>query len=135
MDIDENLQLIDDLLENHSENEETESALQTAADALAFCKSLFDVFKENNFVAPDQDFDLAFMENLIDSLVGELSAAVLYLKGLPPERQVTQSLRVISEKLGNHNKSLLSEEGAVPHVVQMGFSRLADRVSLTNIGQ
>ena len=107
-------------------------AVNVASDSLAFCKTMFDNFKLNGTLTEDAEFDLSKMENLIDALVGELSAAVLYLKGQPPGRKVIDGLREISSNIHQHN-SLAKEEDRVPHVVEAGFSRLADRIESTVI--
>lgn len=107
-------------------------AVNASADSLAFCKTMFDNFKLNGMLPEDASFDLSYMENLIDALVGEISAAVLYLKGQPPGRNVIQGLRKISADIHEHN-SLAKEEDHVPHVVGAGFSRLADRIESTKV--
>ena len=93
---------------------------------------MFDSFKMNGMLPADAEFNLSHMENLIDALVGELSAAVLYLKGQPPCRRVLESLRTISSNLKRHNQ-FAKEEDRVPHVVEAGFSRLADRIESTKV--
>jgi len=120
-----------DMLSNRACGTETD-ALDLASDSLAFCKSLFDTFQQNGMLPEDADFDLSYMENLIDALTGELSAAVLYLKGQPPGRRVVESLRTISDNLREHNR-LAKEEDRVPHVVEQGYSRLADRIESTAV--
>ena len=137
MSVEEDLDLIDQMIrefdtEQWKDPEAMENALNTAADCLAFCKSLFDTFQLNGMLDKDASFDPSHMENLIDALVGELSAAVLYLKGQPPGREVIDKLHAISIDIHQHN-SLAKEEDRVPHTIKAGFSRLADRIESTKL--
>jgi len=107
-------------------------AITAAADSLAFCKALFDIFKLNGMLDEDATFDLYVLETLIDNMVGEVTAAALYLKGQPPGRKVSEGLRSISNDIHQHNL-LAKEEDRVPLAVEVGFSKLAEHVESAKI--
>lgn len=133
MEVDKYLEDLETFMEGAEHvSEDERTALNVASDALAFCKVLFDAFRENGMLPSETRFNLSDMENMIDALTGELSAAVLYLKGQPPSRHTLEDLRKISTNLRDHNNRA-PEEDQVPHVVQEGFNRLADRIESTTL--
>lgn len=126
MDVEQYLEDLDDLSVGVGTLPQLE-ALTVASDSLAFCKSLFDRFQENGTLKPDVEFDLGYMENLIDALVGELFAAVAYLKDHPSHREAVQDLRVLSSNIKIHN-STAKQEDRIPFELEAGCIRLATRI-------
>lgn len=58
---------------------EISEALETGADAMAFCQSLWDLFREHGLITDSTTPDVYVMEKVIDSLYGELAAVTLML--------------------------------------------------------
>lgn len=109
-----------------AENADVANALDKANDALAFSQSLWNLFKEQGFIAlDDNEVDYALMENIIDGLNGELAAACLFLCEAP---EVPKLMRDISDKLEKQ-----SPDKAVPMVVAKGYKRIAARIENTKI--
>lgn len=105
--------------------EPTDLALEAGADAMAFVLALHTMFKDNGVSLPE-DPSVECLENIIDNIMGELSAASLFLaedafNGVP------KMLRTVSSGFTQD----LGKE--VPTVITKGFSRLADRIEATKV--
>lgn len=121
-----------DLYEKYIENVEDsgldDDTSNAAADALAFVVTLHDMFKENGVNLPE-DPDTSALESVLDGMVGELSAACLFLSEDSFEA-VPDMLRGISSKLSTEDTYKF-----VPTVITKGFSRLANRIEATRVQQ
>lgn len=114
-----------------------DEAVDAALDAMAFVKSLHDMFKENGVSLPDEP-DCNALENIIDGVHGELSAACLFLSE-NSFKNVPAMLRMITKQFEEVDKTFTDPEGttgpSVPEVIRKGFTRLADRIEATRVQQ
>lgn len=100
----------------------SDETVETACNALSFCGALHQMFVDNGMIVDDAIVDFDEMENLIDALAGELTAACMCLGTF---NDTPRMLRTIGENLKRQN---IPE---VPKVVVKGFERLATRVEKT----
>jgi hypothetical protein len=103
-------------------------ALESAADSLAFIQSLHTVFRENGYDLPEEP-DVSALENILDSMMGELAAASIFLSE-DSFMQVPHMLRTIAKAF---EATAGGEE--VPTVIVNGYNRLADRIQATRVQQ
>lgn len=103
----------------------TDETAESAVDAMTFVKSLHQVFKDSGMTASEEP-NLAEMENLFDSMLGELGAACLFLSA-PSFERVPDMLRAIGSQLEKTDRE------DVPVVVKKGFERLAKRIENTRV--
>lgn len=103
-------------------------ALEAASDSLAFVTSLHSVFRDNGYDLPE-DPDMSALENILDGMMGELSAACIFLSE-DSFMQVPHMLRTIAKAF---ETTAGSDE--VPTVIVNGYNRLADRIQATRVQQ
>lgn len=106
-------------------SEASSDALDAGVDAMAFVLALHTMFKDNGVDLPEEP-SVDALENIIDNIMGELSAASLFLAEKSFE-SVPKMLRTVSSQFTQS----LGEE--VPTVITKGFSRLADRIDATKV--
>jgi hypothetical protein len=103
-------------------------ALESAADSLAFIQSLHTVFRENGYDLPEEP-DVSALENILDSMMGELAAASIFLSE-DSFLQVPHMLRTIAKAF-----EATADGEEVPTVIVNGYNRLADRIQATRVQQ
>ena len=106
----------------------SDDALEAAADALAFTTALHNVFRENGYDLPENP-DMASLEVVLDMMMGELSAACIFLSE-DSFIQVPHMLRTIAKAF---EATAGGEE--VPTVIVNGYNRLANRIDATRVQQ
>jgi hypothetical protein len=111
--------------EMESDRLPTEEAGDAGVDAMAFVLALHTMFRDNGVDLPEEP-SVDYLEHVIDGMMGELSAASLFLSeesfaGVP------KMLRTVSSQFTQN----CGEE--VPTVITKGFSRLADRIEATKV--
>lgn len=111
--------------EVESGDELSELCVEKASDALAFVQALHTMFQDNGVDLPAEP-DVDSLENVIDGILGELSAACIFLSEDSFDA-VPDMLRKISSSFTQN----IGEE--VPTVITKGFSRLADRIKATRV--
>jgi hypothetical protein len=103
-------------------------ALEAAADSLAFVTALYNVFRDNGYDLPAEP-DMASLENVLDGMMSELSAACIFLSE-DSFKQVPNMLRAIGQAFATTSGG---EE--VPTLIVHGYNRLADRIEATRFQQ
>lgn len=121
--------LLGELLEDQGQEDglEMEAALERAQDSLAFTQSLWNLFSELQLHQDGASPDYYKMENIIDSINGELGAAVLFLNSLSIDSEA--ELLRNAELLEVFSKTDTSN--SIPYVIIEGNRRLAARVKNT----
>ena len=103
-------------------------ALEAAADSLAFVESLWSVFRGNGYDISENP-DCSTLEHILDSMMGELAAASLFLSE-DSFQQVPKVLRGIATAF---ETTAGSDE--VPAVIVNGYNNLAERIEATRFQQ
>lgn len=106
----------------------SEEALEASADALGFVQALHNMFRENGYDMPE-DPEVSLLENAVDGMVGELSAASFFLSE-DSFANAPELLRGISRAFSITQSN---PKTVVPTVVVKGYDRLANRIEATRV--
>ena len=102
----------------------SEDSLEAGADAMAFVSALYRLVLDPDDLHERPDLQL--LENYIDAIHGELTAAAMFLSENGMEH-IPKVLRAIGEATAVNDES--NPDGpVVPVVVRKGFTRLAKRI-------
>jgi len=115
----------DELVDSLASESPSKEALEHASDAVSFVQTLHNMFSANQMTTSSEP-DLNELENLIDSVYGELAAACIFLSEQSFAR-VPDILRVVEQKIEAEGA------GIVHPVVTKGYGRLATRIENTRV--
>lgn len=127
----DSIDIVASLIDDDLSSREVE-ALEAASDAMAFCQSLWNLFKDQGLITSSEDPDFYTMEKVIDSLYGELAAATLMFSD--ESFDLSSHLEKIISMFENvHGSVKAKNDGTVPPEVVQGFKAFANRLSNAKI--
>lgn len=106
-----------------------QEALEQAASAMSFAQSVNELFRDHGAVIPETP-DVYLLEQLIDSYMGELAAAVIFLCDDSFQR-VPGMLRAISRGLKKQKEDGGADD--TPDIVIRGYAKFADRIDNSKV--
>ena len=123
----DNIDIVSSLVDDDMTREECE-ALESAADAMAFCQSLWNLFRDQGLITSSFDPDFYTMEKVVDALYGELAAVTLMFSDesfdlSPAVDKVIAVFNQTSVAIKKANK-----DNSVPPEVIQGFKSFANRL-------
>lgn len=118
----EQVLLFDQYIQQLDESEISADAAESAADALSFAQSLWDLLQENGLMVESSTPDFAVMEKAIDLLYGELHSVTMMFSG-DEFAKLPQVFDATADAIANAPNS-----SVVPNEVIRGYRDFANRL-------